>query len=467
MGISNTNVAQSAAAKFWRSPVPYAAFKNGLMSLPPEDFMFSDIEPDNGSPGFATAEMGDGTLQQRVLEAVQGLMQAEATLPEILGALAEDRLKNTSTPPSLIYAKSGGYFPKNPSEYEAESLGVNLAIALTIPSKNYSSLQNYVDSLLNHAAGTAVKSGYSSCIEGLRGFNQINHYKILRIIPDSSWDIQVPAEHLRRDFLKLAIAGDDCAMVDRIGRLFKDYENFDLEVGKALASTQYDAMSQVRHEHSFDKEILMTEVSERVFNQISALESPNVLVRTHMGHVVNDDQPAFGYMNTHVMGVPIVNQGLRHLPRFDEYMSGHAVYVMNNLCVTLDRSRTPACSERKAVVSLLLQELVNHGISFKEIVLKGFNRLSPAEYEDVLDQTGGAYMASIRSLLSARNHADYPLRKFAMAEMIRSVPLDDVLMAARHDADLKTAYEFTGSKLFLDRMTPRGVESALASDLGL
>ncbi|MDT8925122.1 hypothetical protein RBE51_20230 [Pseudomonas taiwanensis] len=445
----------------------YIVLTNGLACLNPDDFRFTDPILENAAPGFRLEQMLNGFIQHQAQRSLRAFANAHASLEQIFSGM---ELKA----PNLT---SVGYKPdevplsrKDIEDRQDEIVGMNLAMALSIPAPDYERLLAYTDFICQGDAGKNVKQVMEDASFPLQDYNLLNLYKILRSRPTEKWCAGAtnPSYH-KMELLRLAIACDDPGMTRRLECLFYDNDKIDIEVAELLAETPFDALSQVRFEHSCGKSMLMSEVRARIRLQLAVFEDQPSLytVRVPVESARRGDEPDIGYANEESFRKPLIDRALHHIPRYQEYLAQNTQAVMIDLCTTLNRARAPACHARKTVISQLLTDLQTHGITFKELVIKGIRGKSAAEYVDRLDQPGGGYIDCIRDLLQERHLNEYPLKAFLISELCKQLPVEDILMAARNDQELSSAHKATGNPIFLEHLSSLGIESHLSESLGL
>jgi hypothetical protein len=258
-------------------------------------------------------------------------------------------------------------------------------------------------------------------------------------------------------------------MIRRLQPLYYAHEDFESQVASLLAETPYDPLSQVRFETAGAKPMLMHEVESRISHQLTMLDNTDELTaRTRLPTHQLGDEPEIGYLDKNKIGRDMIDRAIEHLPRYQEYLKQNIVDVMKQFCITLNRSHAPACPERTGVARRLLNDIEANGISLKEFALKGLKGMTNAVYTDTVERPGAAHIMFVRGLLHGdRYHKDYPLRKFVIEETLRKLPIEDILLAARNDHELSSAYEATNNKLFLERMSNDGIAARFSEDLGL
>jgi len=441
---------------------------NGLVHLNPDDFKFTDPDPENAAPGFRHEQMLNGFMQRQAQEALRVFAKNNTSLDEIFSSMELDWRtlvhKEDYCPAELSLLR------KDIEASKEDIVGMNFAMALSIPAPDYERLLAYADSICQGTPGNTVRKVMEEASFPLQDYNLLNLYKILRSRPTEKWQSGAtnPSYH-KLDLLRLAIACDDPAMTRRLECLFYDNEKIDIEVAELLAETPFDALSQVRFEHACGKPMLMTEVRARIRLQLAVFEDEPALhaVRVRLEPGRMGDEPDIGYASEEGFKKPLIDRALHHLPRYQEYLAQNPRGVMIDLCTTLNRAKAPACNARKSVLSRLITDLQTHGITFKEVVIRGLCGKSDAEYLDRLDQPGGGYIDCIRELLQGKRHKDYPLKAFLVSEMLKQLPTEDILMAARNDQELSSAHKATGNPIFLERLSSQGIESHLSESLGL
>lgn len=441
---------------------------NGLLHLDPEHFKYTDPVPENAAPGFRLEQMNNGFLQRQTQEALRVFAKNNASLDDIFSSMDPDWrtlvLEEDYCPDELSLLR------KDIEINKEKIVGMNLAMALSIPAPDYERLLGYTNFICQGAAGNVVKQIMEDASFPLQDYNLLNLYKILRSRPAEKWHSGPtnPGFH-KLELLRLAIACDDPAMTRRLECLFYDNEKIDIEVAELLAETPFDALSQVRFEHACGKPMLMTEVGARIRLQLAVFEDEPALhaVRVRLEPNRMGDEPDIGYASNESFNKRLIDRALHHLPRYQEYLAQNTHAVMIDLCTTLNRATAPACNARKAVLTRLITDLQVHGITFKELVIRGLCGKSAAEYVDRLDQPGGGYIDCIRELLQGKRHKGYPPKEFLVSELLKQVPAEDILMAARNDQELASAHKATGNTMFLERLSSQGIESHLSESLGL
>lgn len=443
----------------------YTLLANGLLRLPHDDFKF--IDASGGSPGYFSEQMLSGYIQKQAQTALRNLMHQGASFYSIASSslLNEDELRMQGFSDEMIKTKND-----NLRHEINEIVGVNLAMALSIPADDYLDLHDYAYDVTDEpGSGNSDQILNEVKIINIE-YNLLNFYKILRSLKDENWRVleKSPSYH-RRSLTQIAVLCDDALMIRRLESIYYESEDLDVKVAALLADMPYDAMSQVRFETSQPKGILMSEIRARIDNQMEALEHvhPRVAL-TQLDSSKTGDEPDIGHFDLSEIGVRSIDRAIDRLPRYHEYLECNAHEVMKDIWLTLNRSEAPACAERTSVLSRLLKDLEAHGITMKELVLRGIKGMSNPEFMDNLDRPGGGYIASIRVLLEdLKRTSERPLKRFMIAETLKKVPAEDVLMAARNDSELSSAFEHTGNKTFLEHMSHQGVEDRLSHDLGL
>lgn len=437
--------------------MPYEILKNGLINASPYDFQDPDIDPECASPGYDDDQMTSGHYQKHAQNTLRQFMQVGASLSDILAPIAD-------------------YMPTDEPDYEKHQngestediLGTNLALALSIPAPDYAQLYKYAHRLFDSHAGKDVEFAYERSAMPLLNYNVVNAYKILRGLKDSDWELVGLAGN-KNLLLKIAVAGEDCEMKNRLLQTLDEDTPFDAHIGKLLAYTNYDAFSQIRRDHSQGQVILMSEVSERISEQMLALEGKSSLVVARMNGVIDTNAPVTGCIMSQNMGVQLIDRDLRHLPRYQEYLSLYADDVMIDLCETVKRcSSVTVCEERKKVMAQLVNDLMSHGITLQHFVLRGFAGFSKARFLDTVSAPGSSYFACLRMLMNTNETAGKPLYQSFITKLMKDVPAEDIIKAARNDDDLKSAYESTGHRVLLEHISNHiTIESILTSELGL
>jgi len=436
------------------------------------DFPFGDLE--------AIPEYMDGSLAENCRSILRQYMVRNANYADILSDMQDDACNAEC---QRIYGKSLDPMP---------AIGCNMAIALSIPGPDWPELFQYVQQL--HEEKEAEEFTYA--MAELAKLNPVNAYSILRDCPQEYWTI--PCRLMRFDqnkLLKMAVLFDELDMVLRIAG-DQSEADFEYKLDRALAGFQFDPLSRVRAWRNAVDGISMTEHYARAKHQAKALETWHGKTDVFFHGFKEDDNPkqyrlmpdALPERTTHAtpLGNRLASTALpgsfdleqyavkgsdhmgRLLPRHKAFMQELAHEVATLYFCGMNKRIEDMSDDVKATLNLLVEDFRAHGMSLEKLYFRYVMPMNPGTVCE-LAQSTALRNAFVKAALKSSTLTSNGLKSIGqfMSLLLSKVPVAEIERHATTDPQLQSAYEATGNRLFLNKMTEKAQEHQLQSDLGV
>jgi hypothetical protein len=425
-------------------------------------------------------EYMDGSLAVHCRSIMREYMARGSSFGDILGDMHDNACDDEC---QRIYQEPLDVMP---------AIGCNMALALSIPGPDWLELFQYCQRL----DGEMEREEFACGMAELARLNPVNAYSILRDCPTEQWQSPCKIMGFGQDkLLKMAVLFDDLEMVLRIGA-DQSPTAFEYQVDRALAGFQFDPFARIRAWHNAVGGISMTEHYARAKHQAKALETWHGRPDVFFSGQKTDDNPkqyrlvpkALPIQVTHTthQGNRLVSAALpgsfdleqyavkgsdhmgRRLPRHAAFMQDLANEVASLYFSDMNKRIDDMSDDVKATLNLLVEDFEAHGMPMEKLYFKHVMLLNPGTVCE-LGQSSALRSAYVKALLKSSSIINNGLRSTGqfMALLLKRVPIAEIEEHATTDQQLQSAYDATGNRLFLNKMTEKAQEHQLQSDLGI